>query len=83
MLDSSYLQTHVTPKGLGTFEELFFPPFNLLYYLCIAHSWCLIIDSFIELTSIREDTANFNKQSVKMYAYVYIYIHAVIKMLSL
>ena len=26
MLDSSYLQMHVTPKGLGTFEELFFPP---------------------------------------------------------
>ena len=26
MLDSSYLQTHVTPKGLGTFEELFSPP---------------------------------------------------------
>lgn len=82
MLDSSYLQMHATPKGLGTSEELPPPHFNLLYYQCIAHSWCLIIDSFTELTSIREDTANFNKQSVKMYAYVYIYIHAVIKMLS-
>ena len=74
---------HVTPKGLGTFQELFFFPFNLLHYQCIAHSWCFIIDSFTELISIREDTANFNKQSVKMCTYVYIYIHAVIKMLSL
>lgn len=76
----------VTPKGLGTFEgrAFFFFSFTLLYYQCIAHSRHLINDSLIELTSIRrEDAANFNKQSVKICVYVYIYIHAVIKVLSL
>lgn len=34
MLDSSYLQMHVTPKGLGTSEEL--PPHPTLIFCIIS-----------------------------------------------